>query len=59
MLLGYLQTKNVKTTVAINVKIRAINAINFVLPLLALVAIAIFARYILKGASAAIAIFLY
>jgi len=41
---------------AINVKIRVINAINFVLPLLALVAIAIFAGYILQGALAAIAI---
>ena len=59
MLLGYLQTKNVKTAVAINVKIRVINAINFVLPLLALVAIAVFAGYILQGALAAIAIFIY
>ena len=59
MLLGYLQTKSVKTTMAINVKIRMINAINFVLPLLSLVAIAIFAGYILKGVLAANAIFLY
>lgn len=56
MLLDYHHIKNVKTSAEINVKIRVINAINFVLPLVPLVAIAIFAGYILQGALAAIAI---
>ncbi len=59
MLLDYHQTKNVKTAAEINVKIRVINAINSILPLYPLVAIAIFTGDILKGALAAIAIFLY
>ena len=48
MLLDYQQTKNVKTAVAINVKIRVINGINFVLPLSSLVAIAMFIGDILN-----------
>lgn len=59
MLLDYQQIKNVKTAVAINVEIRVINAINFILPLSSLVAIAMFIGDILNGELAAIAIFLY
>jgi hypothetical protein len=58
MLLDYHQTKNVKIAVAISVEIRVTNAINFVLPLLALVAIAIFTGDISNGELSAIAIFL-
>ena len=59
MLLDYLQTKNLKTAVAINLKIRVVNAANFVLPLSALVAIAIFTGGILNRELATIAIFYY
>jgi hypothetical protein len=45
--------------VAIGVKIIVINAINFILPLSSLVAIAIFAGDILNGTPAVIAIVLY
>jgi hypothetical protein len=55
MLLDYLQTKNLKTAVAINLKIRVVNAANFVLPLSALVAIAIFTGGILNRELATIA----
>jgi len=59
MLLDYQQTKNVKTAVAINVEIGAINVISFILPLSSLVAIAIFTGDILNGELAAIALFFY